>query len=240
MEIGFDWSDLTDLLHVWQAPDLKPVAQGMQMALTDLANTWEGAASGVRLPGMTRTVHDPRYAASIDYRQAGQLEGTVGSSDPLLDARAQEAAPGWDMKPGLLHGPKSRTTRPKRGQAVHRFNIIPIRHRAETVSHEALLALIQNVAHFVPREPMPRMAKITPLGVYVHQAALEAGIRLGRNGPVTFRTVSDRSPAAAWWYPARLANPIADAVWNLLADAVTDDLLAAWAAALGVADDPTR
>lgn len=210
----------------------------MHAALTDAANLWESAAYGIQLPGMTRTVHDPAYAASITMRQEGQLSGVVASSDPMRDARAQDDQPPWDMKPGLLHGPKSRETQPRRGDPVHRFNIIPMRHRAGNVSQEALWALLNNVRNFQPRD-VPRPAKFTPAGVYVHRAAREAGIRLGRGGPVTFRTVSDRSPAASWWYPARVANPIADAVWNLLEAETEAALWAAWAAALGVGNAPT-
>jgi len=236
MDITFDWSALqatvAQAVDPWPVPHaLDPVAAAMEMAGIDLANTWEGAASGLMLPGMTRAVHDPTYAASIDYRQLGILEVQVASQDPVRDARAQDYAEPWDMKIGILHGPKARTTAAHPGQSPHRYNIIPIRHRAETVSTEALWALVQNLTHFDPQD-VPRLAKFTPAGVYVHRAALEAGIRLGANGPVTFRTVSDRSPASSWWYPARVANPIADSVWTLFAAPIEADLVAAWTAAI--------
>lgn len=233
MDFTFDCAEIGAAIHDLAHPDLTKVGEGLHAVLTDVTNTWEGAAYGLQLPGMTRAVHDPVYAQSIDFRQDGLLRGSVASSDAARDARAQDYQAPWDMKPGLLHGPKSRETKAKRGDPVHRFNIIPMRHQAETVSQEALWALLSNVQNFQPRD-VPRQAKFTPVGVYVHQAALEAGIRMGRAGPVTFRTVSTRSPAASWWYPARAANPITDAVWALLEDAVIDELLAAWEAAFGL------
>ncbi len=237
MEITFDWSALQAAVGSLVAPaSLEGVAEAMQGGAVDLANTWEGAASGIKLPGMTRTVNDPVYAASIDYRQFGVLEMEVGSKDPGRDAKAQDYVEPWDMKYPLTHGPKSRATLPRRNNPVHRFNIIPIRHQAASVSQDALWALLANLRNFQPRD-MPRMAKFTPAGVYVHKAALEAGIRMGRGGPVTFRTVSEKSPAASWWYPAKSANPIAEAVWDLLGDAIEAGVLAGWIAALGLEEE---
>ncbi len=236
MDVHFDWQPLHDAIHQLIEPDLEPVGHAMETVAIDLANTWEGAAYGLKLPGMTRAVRDPQYAASIDYRQHGLLAAEVGSDDPIRDARAQDYVESWDMKPRLLGGPKARKTVDRPNHPAHRFNIIPIRHRAETVSQEALWALINNVRNFQPRD-VPRLAKFTPAGVYVHRAALEAGIRMGRSGPVTFRTVSERSPAASWWYPARPANPIAQAVWDLLADEAEAALIAAWLAAFGLEED---
>jgi len=236
MEITFDWSALqatiqhaVDPFNTAHAMD--PVAQTMETVGIDLANTWEGAAYGLQLPGMTRTVHDPQYAASIGYRQNGILDVLVASNDPIRDARAQDYREPWDMKIGLVHGPKARKTQARPGHPSHRYNIIPIHHKAEQVSTEALWALLQNLTRFDPQD-VPRLAKFTPAGVYVHRAALEAGIRMGNHGPVTFRVVSEVSPASSWWYPARAANPIADSVWTLFESTVSADLLAAWEAAL--------
>lgn len=236
MEITFDWSALQ--ATVQQAVDpfntphgLEPVDRAMETVGIDLANTWEGAASGLKLPGMTRTVHDPQYAASIGYRQNGVLDVLVASSDPVRDARAQDYHEPFDLKPRLLGGPKARKTQARPGKPAHRYNIIPIRHKAEQVSTEALWALVQNLTRFDPQD-VPRLAKFTPVGVYVHRSALEAGIRMGQSGPVTFRVVSDVSPASSWWYPARAANPITESVWTLFESTVEADLLAAWEAAL--------
>lgn len=236
MDIHFDWTDfratVQQAVDPFQTPHaLEPVGRAMETVGIDLANTWEGVAYGLTLPGMTRAVHDPVYAASIGYRQQGLLAVDVTSSDPVRDARAQAYAAPWDMKPRLLGGPKARKTVARPGRPSHRFNIIPMRHPAEQVSTEALWALVQTLRRFDPQD-VPRLAKFTPVGVYVHRAALEAGIRLGSSGPVTFRTVSEGSAPASWWYPARAANPIADSVWTLFEATVTADLRAAWEAAL--------
>lgn len=237
MECTIDWTPLAQWVDhartMGRAPhDLDPVQAALAQAGENLANTWEAVAGGVAIPGLTRAVHDPAYAASITARQLGQLAVEVGSTDPRRDARAQAYAAPWDMKPGLLGGPHARTTRARAGQPAHRYNVIPFAHAAEQVSTAALWALVQNHPRFDPAD-VPRRAQFTPVGVYVHQTAPEAGIRWGRTGPVTFRTVSDRSPAASWWYPSRPANPIAASVWSLWADAVTADVVAAWQTALG-------
>lgn len=109
-----------------------------------------------------------QYAAAvqepqtIEYPVGGDpFYGRIAVSAPAA-LQAETDRPAWDMKPGLLAGPKAR--RGKKG----RYNVIPLGFRG---------------GGYVER----------PLGLS------------GREdyGVSPFRTVSDRSPANSWWYPAR-------------------------------------
>lgn len=223
---GVDAKDLERLTDTLANPNLARVGDGMEESLKTGASVWRLAASGVRLPGMTRTVNSDAYGRSITYAQRGLLAGVVYSTDGPLDAGMTDPKPAWDMKSGLLNGPHAR--RGKNG----RYNIIPFRHKPENLSNAAVMALIQNMRNY--RSDYGARSKLTPAGEYAWTTGHESGIRMGDTGPVTWRTVSDRSPAASWWYPARPENDIANAVWAVIEEQVGERLLFAWAEALGL------
>ena len=229
-------------------PDLKHVGEVLDLAGGYGANMWEGAASGLMLPGMTRTVNWPAYARTVHHNQRGELEVVV-SADPAMTQSATDSRPAYDMKPGLLSGPHAKTA--KDG---HRYNVIPFSHKFTNLSDDAIMALANNVKNFASAYGM--RSKILPEGSVAYQKAggyahmgtpipvshytwttgHESGIRLGDNGPVTFRVVSDKSDPASWWYPARRENPILEAVWEAVKNDIEQWILTAWWEAMSFAN----
>lgn len=227
---------LDELLKAVTSPNYSAVGQALDLASGLVANTWEAAADGAKLPGMTRTVNWPQYAATIRHNLQGEFNATV-SADSSMTEKATEPRSAWDMKPGLLAGPHARLTK---GPNPHRYNVIPFQHKAENLSNEAVTALLQGIRNF--RSQTGRRSQLSPigqvapqggpLGPYTWATGQESGIRMGRSGPVTFRVVSDKSNPSSWWYPARPANPMVDAVWMLVEEDVADIVADGWAEAL--------
>ena len=191
-----------------------------------VAAVWEASSHGVPLPGLVRPIHHP-VTATVTTTETG-----VVIAIPPDDARAVEGGTrAWDMKPGLTHGPKSRV-----GRHGSRYTIIPFQHRAADVPSAAVWALLFNARYVDPHRQTSANAPAV-LGSYTWRTGQFSGIRLGRTGPVTFRTVSTRSPAASWWYPARPGQPWADPVWAYVADAVTSVWVRAWEEAVFGGDE---
>lgn len=245
LRISIDTSSLDALLRR-QNINYRRIGQQMDLVGGYIANTWEAAAYGMMLPGMTRPVNWPAYAETIEHHQRGELEVVVYADAAMTEA-ATRARPAWDMKPGLLSGPKARTSK-----SGHRFNVIPLRHKFENLSTPAIMALVNNVRNYASE--LGRRSKILPTGSmvrtnpsgqynktgpltipvshYTWKTGHESGIRLTMNGPVTFRTVSDRSDPASWWYPAKPENPIIEAVWNQVRDEIEEWIFTAWMEAI--------
>ncbi len=217
--------NLDDLLRSLASPDYAKVGEGMDLAGGLVANVWEAAAYGAKLPGMTRSVHIPLYGQSIEHHLRGELAVSVQGNDQMTEQAQRETSP-RDMKPGLLGGPHARTG------SHGRYNIIPIRHRPENLSNDAVTALLQDLRNF--RTDFGRRSKITPMGHYTWTTGHESGIRMGDTGPVTFRTVSDRSPASSWWYPGLPENPMLEAIWNMAKQDVEEIVFRAWVEAMGL------
>ncbi len=228
---------LDDILRSLTSPNYAKVGEGMDLAGGLAANVWEAAAYGAKLPGMTRAVHMPMYAQSIEHHQRGEFAVTVQADDAMTKA-ATDARAARDMKPGLLGGPKAK-------KGTHgRYNIIPFHHSPENLSNDAVMALLQNLKGF--RSDFGRRSKFAPIGQhmaapmqgplfsYTWTTGHESGIRMGNSGPVTFRTVSDRSPASSWWYPALPENPILQAVWDMAHKDIEEIVFMAWVEAMGL------
>jgi len=245
VKIEFDLKALDDIAKSLN-PNLRMVGESLDLAGGYAANTWESAAYGAKLPGMTRSVHSPRLAQSIQHHMHGELEVVISADEQELDA-ATRAKPAWDMKPGLLSGPKARRSK-TRGT---RYNIILFRHKFADLSDEAIMALAANVRNF--QSELGRRSKILGIGFspltfmnnsyqyvkngpiaiaatrYTWKTGIESGIRLSMgSGPITFRTVSDASDPASWWYPARPENPMVEAVWAAVKDDVEAWVYDAW------------
>ena len=103
------------------------LAQHMPEWLETIQDTWASAVSGERLHGMEETVDDATYLAAIQNEDAlvypldgDPLAGHIRVQGDVAD-KVERGRPAWDMKPGLLNGPKSKVG--KRGQ---RYNRIPL------------------------------------------------------------------------------------------------------------------
>src|SRR5581483_2797242 len=82
---------------------------------------WKQAVSGKQLPGMTRPVHDPDYAAALDDERVTQLTDGEVTIEPgrvyeHADALEEGAAP-FDIKEGLLRSTKAK--RSKDGRSTY-------------------------------------------------------------------------------------------------------------------------
>lgn len=193
-------------------------------AATVVGAVWAQVLTGAAAPPLTRAIHRPDLVETIQVGSEPAAGVVRGETADLVTGK-----PAWDMKPGLLHGPKSRPLR--RGG---RYNIIPMRHDPETVPTPVVLDLVM---HGVAADEVgPRRQKYTPVGAYLWKTGLYSRMRIGGgaghpSGPVTFRTVSTRSPAASWWYPARPGVPLLEAIWQAAAPAVRAIYLARWGAA---------
>ncbi len=227
-------------------PDLKRVGETLDLAGGYAANMWEGAASGLMLPGMNRKVVWPAYAQSIKHNLRGELEVVV-SGDQSMTQSATGAQSAWDMKPGLLAHAKT-------AKDGHRYKVIPFTHKFSNLSDEAVAALINNVRNFASEVGMrskilsegsvayrakggyANAGEAIPVSNYTWTTGHESGIRMGNNGPATFRVVSDRSNPASWWYPARTENPILEAVWDAVKKDIEEWIVSAWWEAMGNAN----
>lgn len=197
---------------------------------------WQAALTGTVFPPMTQPVHRPDVADTVTVHATES--GATIQADPQALASATGERPPRDLKPALLHGPKSRV-----GKTTGlRYNIIPFRHRAETVPTAVMTSLVQTGTF---QGLLGQRSKILAGGRdilafhaasgilqvvshYTWRTGLYAGMRMGATGPVTFRTVSERSPAGSWWIPARPGIPLLEAVWRAAQDDVQWVYVVAW------------
>jgi hypothetical protein len=110
-------------------PNLGMLQQGIVNATQYIRDVWVSAVQGSVLPGMVRSVTDDVYARSLSTGESMKfpefLYGIVMpvNHDDIVD-RIEDGYGAFDMKPGLLNGPKSRPTADGKG----RFNTVPMRH----------------------------------------------------------------------------------------------------------------
>lgn len=123
--------DLSALMQVKEEmePDYQAIQQSLVSAATFVRDTWIQAVSGRKLPGMTRSINDDKYAKALNTGQSIQLpqmfHAVVMPYNYAESAeQVEKGIPAYDMKPNLLNGPKSRVTKDGKG----RYNIVPFRH----------------------------------------------------------------------------------------------------------------
>lgn len=210
-----------DALHAWAHALQAPwPAEAHAEAGAVVQQIWQQAATGTVLRPMTHAIQNAALADSV------QVTVDPDGATVHADASFMPTDKGpLDMKPGLLHGPKSRMGR------HGRYNIIPLRHDAASLPHHIASQLVQGEA-VTSLEGMrskilnggaPVLAFHAASGTfqvvshYTWQTGLYTGMTLGMHkdypsGPVTFRTVSERSAPASWWYPAKPGQPLTAAV----------------------------
>jgi hypothetical protein len=126
--IDVDLKDLQDIYADIQ-PDLSILQQGIISATQYVRDVWVAAVNGTVLPGMSGPVNDDAYAKSLATGESMKfpafLHGVVMpiNYDEGVD-RIENGFGAFDMKTGLLNGPKSRPTADGKG----RYNIVPFRH----------------------------------------------------------------------------------------------------------------
>lgn len=127
-DISVDLSALRGITEDME-PNYKLLNEGIVNATEYIRNVWEESVSGKMLPGMVRAVHEPEYAKSLSTGKALHFPELfhgvvipVGAQD-IVD-RVEEGYSSFDMKKGLLNGPKSRPLKDGQG----RYNTVPFRH----------------------------------------------------------------------------------------------------------------
>lgn len=123
--------DLTGLMSAMNEASInvEVLQRGLASAAVFVRDVWRSAVSGNVLPGMSRAVNDDKYAAALNTGDSIRLPAAfhalvmpVGYSDGV--DKIEKAQPAYDMKPGLLNGPKSRPIKDGSG----RYNTVPFRH----------------------------------------------------------------------------------------------------------------
>ncbi|UOF90784.1 hypothetical protein LSG31_00430 [Fodinisporobacter ferrooxydans] len=134
--LEIDLNQFSDVIN--ELPDLSVAKsvldQGVKNATQYVRDVWVAAVQGTRLPGMTYTVFDDSYAKSLRTGESmkfpAPLYGVVTTDYDGAD-RIETGYGPYDMKTGLLNGPKSRPLKSGNG----RYNTVPFRHYTPTDSN---------------------------------------------------------------------------------------------------------
>lgn len=228
-------------------PDYRPIGDAMNDAAETFAKVLQGALSGAVLPGMTGPVSMDK--PSVTYQTLGEMEFTVTGPDV---SKIEEGIKPWDMKPGLLHGPKHRVS--KDGTL---YNIVPFNHDRKNLSGSVAamadqletsaiigkyideLGVTRNVYRWGESRygmwKLPDMPNSSLLSInvsktgYVHKTSRYSGmVKMSGNKLMTFRTVSEKSPPESWWNPGKPGNPVTESVWNAMMPSVEAHIQEAW------------
>lgn len=123
-------------------PNFGLLQQGVVDAARFVRDTWISAVTGTLLPGMINTVNDDTYAKALQTGESmsfpAPLYGIVLPVDAdEIVSRIEDGFGPFDMKPGLLNGPRSRMTKDGTG----RINIVPFRHYTPTANSPISIGL---------------------------------------------------------------------------------------------------
>jgi hypothetical protein len=217
-------------------PDFGMLQLGIVEATRFVRDTWVSAVTGNKLPGMVRAVNDDKYARALTTGEAMQFPQLfhgivmpVGADD--IVERIENGFPSFDMKPGLLNGPKSRPS--KDGG---RFNTVPFRHYTPKANSSISVKMrMPNEVYNAARKLAPsrpgengriqwgeslqwNSPPATSQTGYPHQTSIYQGMyRVGAEKHtqyLTFRRVSTKSAPNSWIHPGVSANPVIQAVYN--------------------------
>jgi len=243
LTVNFEWSPHVSPVE----PDYRIIGDAMEEAAGAFKGALKGALQGSVFPGMTGpvTLDEP----TVSYQTLGQFEFTVTGPDL---GNIEEGIKPWDMKPGLLNGPRHRIA--KDGS---RYNIIPFTHNRDSMpSHiQAMADQLETsaiIGHYmdslgVTRNvyrwgegrqglwQIPATSNLSLLSLnvsstgYVRKTTRYSGmVKMRGVGYMTFRTVSDKSPAESWWNPGQQGNPVSESVWNFMIPLVEAHIGEAW------------
>lgn len=218
-------------------PDISILESGIVSATQYIRDVWVSAVSGSVLPGMVRPVNDDQYAKSLSTGESMRfpsfLYGVVMpiNYDDGVD-KIENGFSSFDMKPGLLNGPKSRPTANGKG----RFNTVPFRHYTPQANSSISVNLkmptdVYSQAKRLQRSMPDENGKMkwgqsldwdAPPAMswtgYTHQSSISQGMyRIGSTQQtqyLTFRRVSSKSIPNSWIHPGLSANPLVEAVYQ--------------------------
>lgn len=134
--------DLSGLAQVMEdiEPDWGMLSEAVVNAAEYVRQVWEAAVSGTVLPGMKGPIHDEKYAQALATGASLQFPAFLHAI--VLPANYEDGARGveegysaFDMKRGLLNGPKSKPVLDAKGNPTqYRYNTVPFRHYTPQVS----------------------------------------------------------------------------------------------------------
>lgn len=126
--IEVDLSAITDLRNDI-IPDFALLQKGVIEAARFVRDTWVAAVTGTVLPGMSRAVNDDTYANSLSTGESMSFPAPfygivmpIGADEAV--SKIEDGVDPYDMKQGLLNGPKSKPLKDGSG----RYNTVPFRH----------------------------------------------------------------------------------------------------------------
>lgn len=143
--IDTDLTEFEGLASRLTARHRRRVSASLQAAVVDAAEyvrqTWHSAVQGAVLPGMNRQVFDDEYADALASGDALQFPEAFRGVVIARTDKARDYEVGtqpFDMKPGLLQGPKSREVTIRRSlrtarilnpwDSGARYNVVPFRY----------------------------------------------------------------------------------------------------------------
>jgi hypothetical protein len=211
-KIDVDLKGLSELYAEMQ-PDLSILQQGIVSATQYIRDVWSSAVQGSVLPGMSSAVNDDVYAKSLATGESMKFPSflygvvmPVGYDDGA--DRIEDGYSSFDMKSGLLNGPKSRPTADGQG----RFNTVPFRHFTPNTSSAISVSMRMPDAVYSSAKQLSRSAPdengqmnwggtldwnaqpATSWNGYTHQSSIYQGMyRVGADKHtqyLTFRRVS--------------------------------------------------
>ncbi len=227
MEIGFDFGALEKAVK--ESPNAHYVAKAIRESSAVAAGVLHAAYTGTMLPGMTRRVNNPDASNAMHAVVDGPFSFHVQTAEEPENAVAP-----YDMKPGLLHGPKHRVN--KQGQP---YNIVPFTHKgADLPSATAELAAQLDLSFIIGDRLEVRSDDQWEVTRNVYAWGENTGkqadkrysnmYKFGDDRYLTFRTVSTKSPANSWIHPGYVENPITESAWNVVSAAVESAVTLAW------------
>lgn len=105
--------------------DFKKVGQAVHEAGVMVEEVLKAALNGTVIPGMTSTVKRPDLAGAVQRSDLGLFEFSVEAPSDVASIENGKAP--YDMKPGMINGPRSRPLKDGTG----RYNIIPFKHNLD-------------------------------------------------------------------------------------------------------------
>lgn len=238
-------------------PDFDILQQAIVNAAQFVRDTWVSAVTGTILPGMTKAVNEDKYAQALSTGESlsfpAPLYGLILpiNADQIV-SRVEDGYGPYDMKPGLLNGPKSRATKDGKG----RFNTVPFRHYTPNTNSPISVGLKMPNDVYGQAKKLTRTTqnpdgsinwgesldwdKIQRTSWTGYQHANDIYHNMYRVGYqkhtqyVTFRRVSTNSKPSSWWHPGVSGNPVTEAVYNYCMPQVEEMLMKTAEKAFGI------
>lgn len=243
------WDLAPELQSLFSKIDGASAFANTQAAMNEVASmiheAWVGFASGVPIPGAIRVINSRgQYKASIKVDLSKDKEKIIYSDSPI-HKYLEEGTDAYDMKPGLLSGPKARFG--KNGP----YNVICFRHGAPDSSESSapMPVTIYKLTKAVSKKAAAsgttsksmqvvstnnmtgirskRVASFMPgrnnytwkVGPYAGMMKIDTTTGAAkRSSYLTFRVVSTKSDPSSWIRPPQPGLPIRQAALDAVHD----------------------